>query len=142
MEVGITSYKIVHHDERANKERIYLHLDLLDEVRVATEQRMTRYQDLMAKRYNAKVKPRDFSTGDFVLRKVTTATKDPTQGKLGLKWEGPYRIIDCNKKGVPTTWRCSMDKDCSILGISSTSEDTINSAPATTYVIAFVITFL
>ena len=44
---------------------------------------MTRYQDLMAKHYNAKVKPRDFNIKDLVLRKVTTATKDPMQGKLG-----------------------------------------------------------
>ena len=40
VEVGIVSYKISHHDERKNKEGIYLHLDLLDEVRVTVEQRM------------------------------------------------------------------------------------------------------
>jgi len=54
----------------------------------------------MAKHYNTKVKPRHFSIGDLVLRKVTTATKDPTQGKLGPNWEGPYRIIDYNKNGT------------------------------------------
>ena len=36
-EVGIASYRIAHHDERKNKEGIHLHLDLLDEVRVAAE---------------------------------------------------------------------------------------------------------
>ena len=61
---------------------------------------MTRYQDLMAKHYNAKVKPRNFNIGDLVMRKVTITTKDPTQGKLGPNWEGPYRIIDCNRKGT------------------------------------------
>ena len=54
----------------------------------------------MAKHYNAKVKPRHFSIGDLVLRKVTTATKDPTQGKLGPNWEDLYRIIDYNRKGT------------------------------------------
>lgn len=43
---------------------------------------MTQYQDLIAKHYNAKVKLRHFCIEDLVLRKVTTATKDPTQGKL------------------------------------------------------------
>lgn len=44
----------------------------------------------MAKSYNMKVKPRHFEVGDLVLRKVTIATKDPTQGKLGSNWEEPY----------------------------------------------------
>ena len=81
-EVGIASYKIAHHDERKNEEGIRLHLDLLDKVGVAAEQRVTRYQDLIAKHYNAKVKPWHFNIGDLVLRKVTTTTRDPTQGKL------------------------------------------------------------
>ena len=54
----------------------------------------------MAKHYNAKVKPRYFRIGDLVLRKVTMATKYPTQRKLGPNWEGPYKIIDCNRKGT------------------------------------------
>ena len=81
-------------DERNNEKGIRLHLDLLDEARATTEQRMTRYQDLMAKHYNAKVKPQHFSIGDLVLRKVTMATKDLTQEKLEPNWEGPYKIID------------------------------------------------
>ena len=46
-----------------NKEGIRLHLDLLDEVRAIAKHRMAHYQDLMAKHYNAKVKPRHFSIG-------------------------------------------------------------------------------
>ena len=37
-----------------------LQLDLLDEVRVTEEQRIAHYEDLMAKYYNVKVKPRHF----------------------------------------------------------------------------------
>ena len=70
-------------DEGKDEEGIRLHLDLLNKVRMTAKQRMTRYQDLMAKHYNAKVKPQHFNIGDLVLRNVTTATKDPTQGKLG-----------------------------------------------------------
>ena len=46
----------------------------------------------MAKHYNSRVRHRDFKVGDLVLRKVMGAVKDPTQGKLDLNWEGPYRI--------------------------------------------------
>ena len=46
----------------------------------------------MAKHYNSQVKHRDFKFGDLVLRKVMGAARDPTQGKLGLNWEEPYRI--------------------------------------------------
>ena len=42
---------------RKNEKGIRLHLDLLDEVRATTEQQIACYQDLMAKHYNAKVKP-------------------------------------------------------------------------------------
>ena len=77
-----------------------LQLDLLDEVRATAEQQIACYQDLMAKHYNAKVKPRHFQIRDLVLRKVTAATKDPAQGKLGPNWEGPYRIFDYHRKGT------------------------------------------
>ena len=65
-----------------NEEAMHLQLDLVDEVRVAVEQRLARYQNLMAKHYNSKVRHRDFQVGDLVIRKVMGATKDPSQGKL------------------------------------------------------------
>ena len=77
-----------------------LQLDLLDKVRATVEQRLARYQDLMTKHYNSRVKHRDFQVGDLVLRKVMGAIKDPTQGKLGPNWEGPYRITSWQRKGT------------------------------------------
>lgn len=50
--------------------------NLLDKVRAMAVQRIVHFQDLMAKHYNTKVKPH-FQVEDLVLRKVTTATKDP-----------------------------------------------------------------
>jgi len=61
---------------------------------------MIRYQDLMAKHYNTKVRLRYFQVGDLVLRKITTATRDPLLGKLGPNWEGPYMIADYHRKGT------------------------------------------
>ena len=66
------------HDERMNDEAMRLQLDLVDEVRATTEQRLARYQDLMAKHDNSRVKQRNFKVGDLVLRKVTGITKDPS----------------------------------------------------------------
>ena len=71
----------------------------MDEVRVATEQRLAQYQNLMAKHYNSRVKHRDFQVGDLILRKVTGTTRNPSYGKLGPNWEGPYRIALWQRKG-------------------------------------------
>ena len=38
------------------------------------------------------VKLRLLAPGDLVLRKVVGNTKNPTWGKLGPNWEGPYHI--------------------------------------------------
>ena len=92
-EVGLTSYRVDNHDERRNDEAMRLQLDLIDEVRAKSEQRLVRYQDRMAKHYNSQVQYRDFQVEDLVLRKVMDAARDPTQGKLSPNWEGPYRIM-------------------------------------------------
>ena len=91
-EVGLTSYRVENHNEDKNEEALHLQLDLVDEFRSTAEQRLARYQNLMAKHYNTNVKHRDFQVGDLVLRKVMGIAKDPLQGKLGPNWEGPYRI--------------------------------------------------
>ena len=77
-----------------------LQLDLVDEVLAIAEQRLARYLNLMAKHYNSNVRHMDFQVGDLVLRKVIGAAKDPSQGKLGPNWEGPYRITSWQRKGT------------------------------------------
>ena len=98
--MGITSYRVGNHDESRNDEVLGLQLDLVDEIRATAEQRLAWYQDLMAKHYNSKVRCKDFQVGDLVLRKVTGATKNTSQGKLGLNWEGSYRITSWHRKGT------------------------------------------
>ena len=77
-----------------------LQLDLMDELRRTAEQRLARYQNRMAQYYNSRVCHRDFQVGDLVLRKVIGAARDPTQGKLGPNWEGPYRVTSWQRKGT------------------------------------------
>ena len=86
--------------EDKNEEAIRLQLDLVDEARATTEQRLARYQNRMSKHYNTKVRHRDFQIEDLVLRKVIGAAKDPSQRKLGPNWEGPYRIMSWQRKGT------------------------------------------
>ena len=78
IEVGLISYRVDNHDERRNDKAIRLQLDLLDKVRATAEQRLTHYQNLMAKHYNSRVRHRDFQVGDLVLKKVMGANRDPT----------------------------------------------------------------
>ena len=92
VEVGLTSYRMQNYMEDKNEEAMHLQLDLVDEAQVTAEQRLARYQNLMSKHYNTKVRHRDFQIGDVVLWKVMGTAKDPSQGKLELNWEGPYRI--------------------------------------------------
>ena len=60
---------------------------------------MAKYHQKIAEYYNRRVKLKRFNIEDLVLRKVTLATKDPTQGKLGPTWEGPYRVVHYLRQG-------------------------------------------
>uniref|UniRef100_A0A2N9GCW7 Uncharacterized protein n=1 Tax=Fagus sylvatica TaxID=28930 RepID=A0A2N9GCW7_FAGSY len=83
VEIGLTTLRTTFHKEEENEGQLRLNLDLLDETREKAAQRIALYQGKMARYYNTKVKLRRFEIGDWVLRKVTQATKDPSQGKLG-----------------------------------------------------------
>uniref|UniRef100_A0A2N9F216 Uncharacterized protein n=1 Tax=Fagus sylvatica TaxID=28930 RepID=A0A2N9F216_FAGSY len=100
VEIGLTTLRTTFHKEEENKGQLRLNLDLLDETRDKAARRITLYQEKMAKYYNTKVKLRRFEIGDWVLRKVTQATKDPSQGKLGPNWEGPYKVIQYYRRGT------------------------------------------
>ena len=69
----------------------------------------------MRTHYNRKVRPWEFAVGDLVLREATLATKNPTEGKLAAKWEGPYivkarphpgtyRLQDMEGRDLPHPW--------------------------------------
>nr|XP_023900782.1 uncharacterized protein LOC112012635 [Quercus suber] len=98
VEVGITSTRREAFNEEENDDLLRVDLDCLDEVRDKALSRMTEYQKKMTEYYNRRVKLRRLNIGDLVLRKVTQATKDPTQGKLGPTWEGPYKVIHYSRQ--------------------------------------------
>ena len=93
VEVGLTSLRKEFFDEQSNDDKLKLNLDCLDEVKDQASQRMTKYQQKMTEYYNQRVKLKRFNIGDLILQKVTSTTKDPTKGKLGPTWEGPYEVV-------------------------------------------------
>ncbi|CAL9018623.1 unnamed protein product [Prunus brigantina] len=58
------------------------------------------YKQRIAKYYDSRVKPRAFKVGDRVMRKVSLATKNPTEGTLGPTWEGPYEVTRISRPGA------------------------------------------
>ena len=82
-----------------NEEALRLHLDLLDEKRDQVLKRTEDYQRKTTRYYNQKVKPRSYKSGDLVLKKLLPARKNPTHGKLGSSWEGPYIVSRIVRQG-------------------------------------------
>ena len=93
-EVHVANHKVMKYQDEENEEQLRLNLDLINEVRMDAEQRTARYKSLMARQYDAMVKPKRFNIGDLVLKRVSLATRNPAHGKLGPNWEGPYRVIN------------------------------------------------
>ena len=75
-----------------NEEALRLNLDLLDEKRDLVQKCTEDYQRKTARYYDRKVKPRSYKHGDLVLKKLLLARKNPTHGKVGPNWEGPYIV--------------------------------------------------
>ena len=80
VEVGITSMRREVFHEGSNDDQLRINLDCLEESRDRASCKMAEYQQKMAEYYDKRVKLKRLNIGDLVLRKVTPATKDPTQG--------------------------------------------------------------
>ena len=92
VEVGLKSLRIELASVEQNEEALRLNLDLLDEKREQVLQRTKDYQRKTARYYDQKVKPRSYTPGNLVLKKLLPARKNPTHGKLRPNWEGPYIV--------------------------------------------------
>ena len=65
-----------------------------------TSIRLANYQQNIYRGYNKGIKNREFIPRDLMLRKVLENTRDPTMGKLGSTWEGPYRVMSIARVGA------------------------------------------
>jgi hypothetical protein len=93
VEVGFPSFRVAYYNQGLNDEKAKVYLDLLQEKREDTQVTWAAYQNRTARYFNKQVVAKKFKLGDWVLKKVSLMTKDPTEGKMGPKWEGPYKVI-------------------------------------------------
>ena len=95
-----------------NDELLGESLDLIEERRERAMIHLAYYHQKLKQGYDANVKLRPLASGDLVLRKVVGVAKDPSWGKLGPNWEGPfwitlvagigaYYLEDLDEKAVP-----------------------------------------
>ncbi|KAG7559607.1 Ribonuclease H-like superfamily [Arabidopsis thaliana x Arabidopsis arenosa] len=87
-------------NEAANNEQMVDVIDTIEERRDRSLIRMQNYQNAAARYYNSNVRNRHFDVGTLVLRKVQQNTAEDGAGKLGINWEGPYRITQVVRNGV------------------------------------------
>ncbi|KAI9124400.1 hypothetical protein K1719_004322 [Acacia pycnantha] len=57
-------------------------------------------KQLIAARYNKKVRPRTFQPGCLVLRRADIGNKNSKDGKLAANWDGPYRVRETLERGA------------------------------------------
>ncbi|XP_034202236.1 uncharacterized protein LOC117617090 [Prunus dulcis] len=100
VEIGEPSYRTETFAPKQNEEAMSLSLDLLEEHRAQANLRNEAYKQRVSRYYDSRVRPRSFRIGDWVMRKVSLATKDTTEGTLGPSWEGPYEIIGILRSGT------------------------------------------
>ena len=103
VEVGLKSPRVELATVEHNDEDLRLNLDLLDEKCEQVLRLTEDYQRKTARYYNQKVKPKSYMPGDLVLKKLLPARKNPTHGKLGPNWEGPYIISRVIKPGITSS---------------------------------------
>ena len=92
VEVGLKSPRIEFASVEHNEEVLRLNLDLLEEKREQVLKCIEDYHRKTTRYYDRRVKPRNYKPGDLVLKKLLPARKDPTHGKMGPNWEGPYIV--------------------------------------------------
>ncbi|XP_068479045.1 uncharacterized protein [Phaseolus vulgaris] len=105
-------------DWNINNECLRTDLDLIEELREQAKIKEATVKRRAMKRFNAKVKLRDFKEGDLVWRMRTDARKDPRHGKLASNLEGSFRVLEnlqngayrletLEEKVIPRTWNAS-----------------------------------
>ena len=98
-----------------NDELLGESLDLIEERREKAMIQLAYYHQKLKKGYDTNVKLRPLVLGDLVLKKVVGAAKEPSWGKLGPNWEGPfwitsvaeigaYYLENLDEKAVPRPW--------------------------------------
>ena len=108
LETGLPTLRTSSFNPNDNDEQLTKSLDLIKEKTENAMVQLAYYQQKLKQGYDANVKLRPLTPGDLVLRKVVGAAKNPTWGKLGPNWEGPYRIT--SEAGIGVYFLEDLDK--------------------------------
>uniref|UniRef100_A0A2N9GIN6 Uncharacterized protein n=1 Tax=Fagus sylvatica TaxID=28930 RepID=A0A2N9GIN6_FAGSY len=100
LEIGLPTIRTEYYDPVTNETSLAIDLDLAEERRDSALIHLAAYQNGLRKIYEKRINPRELAVGDLVLRKVMGAKQDPTHGKLGPNWEGPYKIASVAGTGA------------------------------------------
>ena len=100
LETGFPTLRTSSFNLSNNNELLERSLDFIEERRESAMVQLTYYQHKLKQGYDANVKLRPLAPSDLVLRKALGTTKNPTWGKLGPNWEGPYRITSIASIGA------------------------------------------
>nr|GEU97561.1 reverse transcriptase domain-containing protein [Tanacetum cinerariifolium] len=120
--IGMPTLRTTEIDMVQNDEALKINLDLLKERKEQAAVREARSKAKMEKYYNSKVRNTSFKPGDLVYRN-NNANHAKDSGKLSLKWEGSYEVMEALGKGVyklrdrngkllPRTWNVRNLKKC------------------------------
>lgn len=118
VEVGEPSLRRGMRDMNLNYEQLWMNLDTLPERWEVASVRAAVQKRLIARRYNTKVKPRNFMERDLVWHKRGEARKNRALEKLADNWEGPFRLSEdltngayrlelLNGQGISNTWNAT-----------------------------------
>ena len=92
LEANFPTLRISSLNPSSNDDLLGESLDLVEERRERAMIHLAYYHQKLKRGYDTNVKLKPLATGDLVLKRVVGAAKDPTWGKLGPNWEGPFRI--------------------------------------------------
>ncbi|GJW86315.1 reverse transcriptase domain-containing protein [Tanacetum coccineum] len=122
-EIGMPSYRTLMIREEFNEEEQRLNLDLLQERREAAA-----IEESSASQQKERTTTRStpggiFRPGECFVYRRNEASRVEDQGKLGPKWEGPYRVTEAFENGsyklqtmedkvVPRTWHAINLRKC------------------------------
>ncbi|GJU13969.1 reverse transcriptase domain-containing protein [Tanacetum coccineum] len=121
-EIGMPTLRTAEIDLIKNDEALEINLDLIEEKREQAAIQEAKSKAKMEKYYNSKVRGTSFKPGDMVYRN-NDASHAKDGGKLGPKWEGPYKVTeslgrgayklkDCQGNELPRTWNICNLKKC------------------------------
>ena len=115
LESGFPTTRTSLFNTKDNDEQLARNLDLIEEKRENAMVQLAYYQQKLKQGYDANVRLGPLTLGDLMLRKVVGIAKNPAWGKLGLNWEGLYRITsqdgigayfleDLDEHVIPRPW--------------------------------------